>query len=186
MTACDGYVGFCTYALAAAKDFADDVRREHLDRHTENRQCEDRRSAHGVHVRQCVRRRDAPKVEGVVDDGHEKVGGRDDRLFVVETIDRSVVRCLSTNEQLAKRAGRGRPCEEIREHARGNLAATPAAVRERGQPRSRGGEGSHGINLKELAEGSRSRTYQEAADAPIPGLKPSRTTGYEYLPQSSA
>jgi hypothetical protein len=35
-----------------------------------------------------------------------------------------------------------------------------------------------------LAEGSRSRTYQEAADAPIPGLKPSRTTGYECLPQA--
>lgn len=37
-----------------------------------------------------------------------------------------------------------------------------------------------------LAEGSRSRTYQEAADAPILGLKPSRTTGYEYLPRSPA
>jgi hypothetical protein len=37
-----------------------------------------------------------------------------------------------------------------------------------------------------LAEGSRSRTYQEAADAPIPGLKPSRTTGYECLPQAQS
>jgi hypothetical protein len=56
-------------------------------------------------------------------------------------------------------------------------------VRKRSQPGSRVGGQRHGNSPRiGLAEGSRSRTYQEAVDAPIPGLKPGRTAGCVYLP----
>ena len=103
-------------------------------RHADDGQREDRRRAHGVDVRQRVGRGDAAEVEGVVDHRHEEVGGRHQRLAVVQPPDRGVVGAFR-----ARPSGRGRPPrrgeprEDVLQHRRRQLAAAAAAVGERGQ-----------------------------------------------------
>ena len=103
MTACDRDAGFGTDRLTATQDLADEIRRQHPDRHGEQRQRQDRRTTHRVHIRQCVRGRDAAEVERIIDDRHEKIGGRHQGLVLAELIHGGIVGALQTDQQLRER-----------------------------------------------------------------------------------
>ena len=65
--------------------------RQHIDRHANNGQRHQRRGPHGVNIRQRIGGGDAAKVVRVIDDGHEKIGRRHNRLVLIDAIDGSIV-----------------------------------------------------------------------------------------------
>jgi hypothetical protein len=140
MTARHGNAGLRADVLATAQHGRNHVVRQHVDRHADDGEREDRLAAHGVDVRERIGRRDTPEVVRVVDDGHEEVGGRDDGLLVVETVDGGVVGRFRADEQIGKRRQRRDALEQRRQHARRDLAAAAAAMREAGEARH-GGRG---------------------------------------------
>jgi hypothetical protein len=115
--------------------------RQHVDRHAHQRQRHDGRAAHGIDVADGVGGGDAAEVERVVDDGHEEVGGGDQRLLVVEPVDGGVVGGLDAHQQLFGDGHLRRALEDVRQHAGRDLAAAAAAVRERGEAGFGGGDG---------------------------------------------
>ncbi len=118
--------------LAAFDDAPNHFDRQLVDRHPEQRERHDRCAAHRVDVRDRVGRRDAPEVEGIVDDRHEEVGRRDQRLLVVQLVDGGVVGSLDADQQL-RRQHAACALQYLAEHAGRDLAAAAAAVRERGE-----------------------------------------------------
>ncbi len=94
---------------------------------------EERLPAHGVHVGDGVGRCDGAEVERIVHDRHEEVGGRDDRLAIVDAVDGRVVAGFDAHQQVLRdEAGRGLG-EDLLQHAGSDLAAAPAAVTELGE-----------------------------------------------------
>jgi hypothetical protein len=94
-------------------------------------------AAHRVHVADGVGGRDAPELVGVVHDGHEEVGGGDQRLLVVEPVDCRVVGGLDAHHELGRDHSPRVVLEDLRQHAGRDLAAAAAAVREAGEPQRR-------------------------------------------------
>ena len=119
----------------AFEDAADRLRGQHRDRHGHQRQRHDRPAAHRVDVADRVGGGDAAEVERVVDDGHEKVGGRDQGLLVVEKVHGGVVAGFDADQQLGRDRHRGSALEDVAQHAGRDLAAAAAAVGEGGQAR---------------------------------------------------
>ena len=92
--------------LAAFEDPADRLERQLVHRHADERQREERLPAHRVHVGDGVGRGDRAEVERIVDDRHEEVGGGDDRLRVVDLVDRGVVAVsMPTSSSFGTRPG---------------------------------------------------------------------------------
>ena len=89
----------------------------------------------GVHVADGVGRGDATEVKRVIDDGHEKIGGGNQRLLVIELVDRRVVSSFNAHQQFRRHWHGAGAFQNIRQHTRGNLAATAATVRQAGQAR---------------------------------------------------
>ena len=89
----------CAHGFAAVEDAADRLDRQLVDRHADERQREQRRAAHRVDVRDRVGRGDPAEVVRIVDDGHEEVGRRDDRLALVQLVDGGVVGGLDADEE---------------------------------------------------------------------------------------
>src|SRR5207237_1628098 len=89
----------------------------------------------------CVRGRDAAEVERIIDDRHEKIGGRHQGLVLAELIDGGIVGALQTDQQLRERRRGSCALEQIGEHARGDLAAEATAAGQGGQPRRGSGGG---------------------------------------------
>ena len=86
--------------FAALQHLRDHFMRQHVDRHADEREREDRLAAHRVDVGQRVGRGDAAEVERIVDDRHEEVGRRDDRLLVVELVDGGIVGGVVADQQV--------------------------------------------------------------------------------------
>ena len=120
-------------AFATLQDAADRVLRQRVDRHADDGQCEQRPGAHRVQVRQRVGGGDAAEVERIVDDGHEEIGGGDDCLAIIEAVHRGVVAGLAPDEKLSRSGKRWNATQQFAQHARRDLAAAAAAMRERGQ-----------------------------------------------------
>ena len=124
--------------LAAGEDLPDDAVGQLADRHADDGQREQRPPAHGIDVGQRIGGGDAAELVGVVDDGHEEVGGRHDRLFVVQPVDGGVVAVLDADQQVGigrcqvrRERGIG---QDVAQHRRRDLAAAAAAVGKLGQP----------------------------------------------------
>src|SRR5882762_4680203 len=81
-----------------------------------------------------------PKSNGI-DDRHEKIGGRDQRLVLVELIDRGIVGGLHTHQELRERRRGSRTFQQISEQAWCDLAAAATAVGQGGEARC--GSGGH-------------------------------------------
>jgi len=120
-------------ARPAGQDLLDRLDRQAVHRHADDGQGEDRRRAHGVDVRQGVGRGDAAEVERIVDHRHEEVGGRHQRLLVVQPPDGRVVRGLGPDHQVGEHRRRRRFRQDLAQHGRRQLAAAAAAVGQRGQ-----------------------------------------------------
>src|SRR5690606_40525164 len=132
--------------LAAFEDAGDGGGGQHVDRHAHQRQSQDGLAAHRIDVGDGVGGGDAAEVERVVDDRHEEIGGGDQRLLVVEPVDRGVVGGLDAHEQFGRhRQPRAAP-EDLGQHARRDLAAAAAAVRQGGEAGRGGGGGRGGVH----------------------------------------
>ncbi len=56
-------------------------------------------AAHRIDIGDRVGRGDRAEIERIVDDRHEKIGRRDDRLTLVQLVDRRIVGRLDADEQ---------------------------------------------------------------------------------------
>ena len=113
---------------AAFKHFADGVQWQHINRHANQRQRKERRAAHGVNVGNGVGRGDPAKIVGIIDDGHEEIGRRDNRLLRVDLIHRGVVAGFRSHQQLWRHDARRHAGEDFLQDGRCNFAATTAAM----------------------------------------------------------
>ncbi len=129
----DRDAGGAAHRRPAFEDAANGLRRQPGDRHAHQRQREDRPAAHRVDVADRIGRGDAAEVVRIVDDRHEEIGRRDQGLLVVEPVHGGVVGGLDADQQCGRDRHRRRALEDLREHARGDLAAAAAAMRQRGQ-----------------------------------------------------
>ena len=84
------------------QDRAYHFNRKLADWHSDDRQRHDGRAAHRIYIRQRIGRGYAPEVERVIDDGHEKIGGGDDRLMIVQAVYGSVIAGFRANQQIGK------------------------------------------------------------------------------------
>ena len=123
------YLDEQTGRLAATENLTDHFGRQHFDRHGDDGQRQDGGSPHGVYVRQRIGGGDTAEVEWIVDNGHEKIGCRNDRLRVVQAIYGRIVRCLRAHQQLCERSGWCCVLEQIGKHAGRDFAAAATAVR---------------------------------------------------------
>ena len=105
--------------------------RQLVERHADQRQRHDRPAAHRVDVGDRVGRGDAAEVERIVDDRREEIGGGDQRLLVVQPVDRRVVGGLGADQQFRRhRKPPPSSLQDLGQHAGRDLAAAAAAVRE--------------------------------------------------------
>ena len=118
---------------ATFQNLANGLGGQHIDGHAHQRQRHDGRAPHGVDVGDGIGGGNAAKVKRVVHDGHEEVGGGNQRLLVVELVDGRIVRRLNAHHQFLG-DGHGRHAfQNVRQHARRNLAATATAVGQAGE-----------------------------------------------------
>ena len=128
MTARDRNACRFAYRCAAGKNVAYGFQRQLAYGHAHHGQRQNRRGTHGIHVGQGIGCSDAPEVARVIHDGHEEIGGDDDRLRVVEFVHRRIVATLGTDHQVRVR-WRERHCSQhFGQHRRSDLAAATAAV----------------------------------------------------------
>ena len=90
-------------------------------------------SSHGIDVTDGIGRCDAAKSVCIVHDGHEKICGRDGGRTVAQIVDRCIVPCTMSHEQLRIVGLCAQFSEDTVEHARGNLAPTARSVAVLGQ-----------------------------------------------------
>ncbi len=115
---------------------------------------EQRPSTHGVHIGHAVRRGDLTPGACVVDHGRDEVGGGDQGALVVEAPHGGVVAGGRAHEQLGGFVGL-QVAHDVRELARGELAASTGAVAELGEAKllgvgHAGVLGSSGLRLTVL------------------------------------
>ena len=132
MTAGDRNAGTCADRFAASEHRANRFHGQLVHGHADQRQREQRAGAHRVHVRDRIGRGNCAEVECIVDDGHEKIRRRDDRLRVIEAIHGGIVRRFGADEQILRHDTR-RFREQLAQHTGRNLAAASAAVTEPGE-----------------------------------------------------
>ncbi len=72
-------------------DFAGDFRRQHVNRPTKDGDGHERVATHGIDVADGIGGGNATEIVGIVDDGHEEVGGRYHPAFLVDTVHRRIV-----------------------------------------------------------------------------------------------
>ena len=141
-----GHAGVTADRLTAFQDAGDDIVRQHVDGHADDGQRHDGLPPHGVDIGQCVGGRNPSEVVGVVDNGHEEIGGGHDGLVLVDAVDGGIIGGLGAHQQVGEELGRHAASgQQVSQHARGDLAAAAAAVRERGEARGVGGGSGHGM-----------------------------------------
>ena len=129
--------------LAALEDAPDGIDRQLVDRHADERQREERRAAHRIDVGDGVGRRDHAEIARIVDDGHEEVRRRDDRLPLVQSIDGGVVGGLDADQQRRREHGRAGLAQDLLQQRGRDLATAAAAVAELREAERRGVGSAH-------------------------------------------
>ena len=116
------------HRLAAGEDLPDHRERQLLERHADDGERQDRPAAHGIDVGDGVGRGDAAEVVRLIDDRREEVGRGDDRLRVVQPIDRGVVRRLEADHEVLRQPADRRGRQDLGEDSGRDLAAAAAAM----------------------------------------------------------
>jgi hypothetical protein len=122
-----------TDRLAPFENAFDRIERQFVDRHADDGQRQQRHATHGIDVGEGVGRCDAAEIEGVIDDWHEEIGGRHQRLIGVELVDGCVIAGLDADQQLLGHDGGNGLGEDLFEYIRSDLASAAAAVCKLGQ-----------------------------------------------------
>jgi hypothetical protein len=111
MTAGDRNAGRGADRRAPFQDALDNLERQPVDRHANDGKGKDRRPAHCIDVRKCVGCGDAAKIEGIIDDRHEKIRRHDHGEPIAYLIDGGIVSRLRADQQV-REAGRLRDSSE--------------------------------------------------------------------------
>jgi hypothetical protein len=111
----------------AAQHLGGDAERDDVARPGQQVDRDERRTAHRVDVGQRVGGGDPTPVVGVVDDGREEVGGRDDGAVSVDAYGGRVVAVVEPDEQVATGLAGAEPGQHPLELAGRDLARAAAA-----------------------------------------------------------
>src|SRR5690606_19679030 len=150
---------------AAANHLPGHLRRQHIHRPAEDGDGHQRVAPHGVDVADGVGGGDAPEVEGVVDNGHEKVGGGHHPPLVVDGVHGGVVLRGVAHPQPGVEVLGAAAGEDGVEHLGGDLATTAGAVAVLGEA---DGIGHGGPGGEESPDSSKTAPAPGQAPGPIP------------------
>ncbi|MNV20480.1 hypothetical protein D3C71_1113810 [compost metagenome] len=133
VSACQRDTRCVAHRTATADHFPGDFRRQHVHRPAQDRNRHQGIAAHGVDVADGIGGGNSAEIEGIVDDRHEKVGGRDHTAFFIDGIHRRVVTRGVADpefrvEILCPAAG-----QDHFQHLGGNFATASGAVTVLGQ-----------------------------------------------------
>ena len=85
-------------------------------------------STHGVDVANCIGCSDLAEFEGIIYDGHEKIGGGDDGRTVSQVVDRGIVTGLIPHQQARIRHNIQPALQDFVEQFGGDFATTAGTV----------------------------------------------------------
>ena len=139
MTAGDRYARRSAHAFAAFQYLADHFQRQFVDRHAHQGQRHDGCTAHRIYVTDRVGRGNPPEVVGVIDNRHEKIGGGDQRLLIVEPIHRCIIGGFDPDHEFLRHREVAGTAQDFGKQAGRNLAAAAAAVTEGSESNRRSG-----------------------------------------------
>ena len=117
-----------TDRFATGQNFRNGFQRQNIDRHANQRQGKEWRATHRINIRNGVGCGNSPKIKGVIDNRHEKIRRRDNRLLCIDLINRRIVAGFSTNQQLWRNNAGGHAGQNFLQYGRGNLAATTTTM----------------------------------------------------------
>ena len=106
----------------------DRLERQHVDRHADQRQREERRRTHGIDVGNRSRRGNAPEIVGIIDNGREEIGRRYNGLLLADLVDRGVVAGFVPDQKLRGKDARLDAGQQLLQRGRGNLARATATM----------------------------------------------------------
>ena len=130
-----GHHNACGFAhrVAAFQNAPDHLGAEHIDGHAHQGQGHDGRAPHGIHIAQGIGGRNAAKVHRVVHDGHEKIGGGDQGLLVVEQINRRIIGRGNAHQYFRRHDHGGGALQNFAQDPWCDLATATTPMRERCQ-----------------------------------------------------
>jgi hypothetical protein len=129
----DEGAGLADLLVAALQDLDEDVRLELALGEADERERGERLPAHGVDVRESVRRRDPAERARVIDDRGEEVDRLDEGAPLVEPIDGGVRRVLDADEEIGVR-DRRKLREDLPQDLGRDLRRSPSAGDDLGEP----------------------------------------------------
>ncbi len=133
MAAGNRNTGSATDGFATLQNLADGFQWQGVDRHADDGQRKEGRAAHGVDIGNGIGGRDTTEIVGIIDDGHEEVGRRDNRLLRVDLVDRSIVAGFGADQQLRRDDARRGTGENLLQDGRRNFASAAATMGQLGQ-----------------------------------------------------
>ncbi|MNN28846.1 hypothetical protein D3C81_1424290 [compost metagenome] len=122
-----------THRTTAAYHFPGNFRRQHVHRPAQNRNRHQWVTAHGVDVADGIGGGNSAEIEGIVDDRHEKIRGRDHAAFLIDRIHRRVIARGIADPKLRVEVLRPAAGQDHFQHLGGNLATATGAVAVLGQ-----------------------------------------------------
>ncbi|MNL35558.1 hypothetical protein D3C87_1575980 [compost metagenome] len=122
-----------THRTTTANHFPGNLRRQYVNRPAEDRNRHQRIAAHGVDIADGIGGGNAPEIERIVDDRHEKVGGRHHATLFIDGVHRRVIARGIADPQFRVQILRAAAGQNHFQHLGGNLAATASAVAVLGQ-----------------------------------------------------
>ena len=126
-----------THLTTAVDHLLGHFRCEYVDGPAEDGDGDDGFAAHGVDVADGVGGGDATEGEGIVDDGHEEVGGGDDALTVADVDHGGVIFAAVADHQGGVVKARDLALQDGVEHLGGDFATAASAVAVLGQTNGR-------------------------------------------------
>ena len=136
MATSNGNASRAANALPAVQNFANHAQGKNIDWHAHQGQRHDGLRPHGVNIRNGVGCGNAAKLEGVVHNRHEKIGGGDQGLRFVQLVNRSIVSGFNAHQQFGRQRHRGGRAKNFTQDTGGNFAATASAMGETGEARA--------------------------------------------------
>ncbi|MNF89033.1 hypothetical protein D3C84_715380 [compost metagenome] len=131
--ACQRDARLVTHRTTAAYHFPGNFRRQHVHRPAQNRYRHQGIAAHRIDVADGIGGGNSAEIERIVDDRHEKVGGRDHAAFLVNGIHRRIIARGIADPKLRVEVLRPAAGQDHFQHLRGNLATATGAVAVLGQ-----------------------------------------------------
>ncbi|MNQ40598.1 hypothetical protein D3C85_542570 [compost metagenome] len=145
MTARQWNTRLVTHRTASANHFPGNLRRQHVDWPAKDGNRHQRVTAHGVDVADGIGGGDATEIERVIDNRHEKVGGRDHTLLVIDGVHRRVIARSVAHPEFRVEVLRAAAGQNHLQHLGRNLAATTCAMAVLGQANRLAHEGTSAI-----------------------------------------